>query len=90
MGDSSDLAVGIRFLSRHHSYLGIPRHNPARSRHCSHHIHIHLAANTGHTAVEGIVEAVVARNLVEGPVFALLCRCMAVGAVDSSPDRMPL
>jgi len=87
---SSDLAVDIRFLSRHHSCLGIHHHNPARNRHCSHHIHTHLAGDIDHTAVGGTVEAVVARNLVEGPVFAPLFRCMvAAPAVDSSPDRMP-
>jgi hypothetical protein len=89
VGDNFDLAVDIRFLSRHHSYLGILHHSPARSRHCSHHIRSHLAG-TDRIAAEDTVEAAVARNLVEDLVFEPLPRCTVVVAVDSSLDRMPL
>jgi hypothetical protein len=89
VGDNFDLAVDIRFLSRHHSYLGILHHSPARSRHCSHHIRSHLAG-TDRIAAEDTVEAALARNLVEDLVFEPLPRCTVVVAVDSSLDRMPL
>jgi hypothetical protein len=89
VGDSLDLAAGMRSLSHHHSCLGIRYRSPARSRHCyNRRIHNH-PADIVRTAEEDTVEAAVEHNLVEDQAFEQLFRYMDVVAVGNSPDRMP-
>lgn len=86
MGGSLDPAVGIHFLSHHHSYPD--NHSPAHNHYCNRR-NSHLEDIDRIAQEDTVVEAGGDCSLAEAQVFAQAAQHMTPEELDNNSDRTP-